>query len=84
MERKALIKAVVSVLVGLEKGARFVATQALVKNLAKCKGKKERGLAVEIVRAFGKSKEYREIYRHLITTSAWRDFSKAFTKELMG
>jgi hypothetical protein len=80
----ALRISLVEALVKMGKAERIGATKNLARHLTRFwSGKAMRAGAVGIIKAFGQTPEYREIYRLLITSDAWRGFSKVFIKDLL-
>lgn len=80
---KALQDALVAVLVKMEKADRIEATKVLAMHLVKYwKGEGDRKAVVKVIRAFGKTEEYREVYRLVIPCEAWRRFSREFLADL--
>jgi hypothetical protein len=80
----ALRIALVEALVKMGKAERIEATKNLARHLTQFwSGKETRAGAVSIIKEFGLTSEYKEVYRLLITSDAWRGFAKEFIKDLV-
>jgi len=82
-EAEALRCSLVAALVGMPKAERAEATKALALHLARhWSGKGDRRAALEVVAAFGRTPEYREVYKSLLTSVAWVEFSRQFSGDI--
>jgi len=80
---KALQADLVSALVGMGKAERIGATKALAAHLAKhWAGKGDREAALKVIRAYGQTEAYREVYRLVLTCDAWMGFAREFSEDL--
>jgi hypothetical protein len=83
-EAEALRDALVARLVRMDRDKRAGALKVLARHLSrKWYSGANRKAAVDVMSAFGRTPEYREVYRDVLTSGEWMEFAREFMADII-